>query len=106
MSAELKIVHSTFPDRETAERIAALLVDAGLAACAQVGADLVTFYHWEGSVKKDREVSVSFKVLSARFDLFVGELQLQHPYKVPQIIAWPASFVNKPYIAWAKGKSQ
>jgi periplasmic divalent cation tolerance protein len=106
VSGELKIVTTTMPDREAAEKIASLMVDAGLAACAQVGADLVSFYRWDGQVRREPEVGVTFKVLNERFDLFVGELQLQHPYEVPQIIAWPAGFVAKPYLEWARGKAK
>ena len=104
MSAELRVVVTTFPDRETAEKTAGLMVDAGLAVCAQVGADLVSFYRWDGSVKRDEEVAVTFKVLHSRFELFTGELNLQHPYDVPQIISWPPDYVNKAYMDWAKGK--
>ena len=104
MSSELWVVVTTFPDRESAEKTAVLMVDAGLAVCAQVGADLVSFYRWDGSVKRDEEVAVTFKVLQARFDLFTGELNLQHPYDVPQIISWPPDYVNKAYLDWAKGK--
>ena len=104
MSSELRVVMTTFPDRESAEKTAELMVDAGLAVCAQVGTDLVSFYRWDGSVKRDEEVAVTFKVLQNRFDLFTGELNLQHPYDVPEIIAWSPDFVNRAYLEWAKGK--
>lgn len=105
MSGEnLMIMITTFPDRESADTTAKLLVDAGLAVCAQVGADITSYYHWEGEIEKDSEVSVSFKVLSARFKLFCGELELQHPYDVPQLVAWPATYVGKSYARWAEGK--
>lgn len=102
MSTGLSIVHTTFPDRAEGERVAHLMVDAGLAVCAQVGADLVSFYRWDGRVEKDAEVAVAFKVLDERMDLFVGELTLQHPYDVPQILGWPAVLVHEDYLKWAK----
>ena len=104
MSSELKIVVTTFPDRQSAEKTAGLIVDAGLAACAQVGADLTSFYRWDGKVKRDAEVAVTFKVLQDRFDLFAGELRLQHPYEVPQIISWSAEYVDRAYLEWARGR--
>lgn len=105
MSHELRIVVTTFAERGVAEKVASLMVDAGLAVCAQVGADLVSFYRWEGVVKRDQEVAVTFKVLHDRFDLFTGELKLQHPYDIPQIISWPAEYVNRAYLDWARGKT-
>jgi len=105
MSSELWVVVTTFPERESAEKVARMMVDAGLAVCAQVGADLLSYYRWEGSVKEDTEVAVSFKVLPDRLELFTGELNLQHPYDVPQILSWPAPNVNRAYLDWAQGKT-
>ncbi len=104
MSSELKVVVTTFSDPESAAKVAELMVDAGLAVCAQVGAGCQSYYRWDGSVRCDDEVIVTFKVLQERFDLFKGELQLQHPYEIPQIISWPAEYVNRAYLEWAKGK--
>lgn len=102
----LNVVVTTFPDRAQAEAAARLLVDAGLAVCAQVGADLVSFYQWDGEVTQSAEVSVTFKVLTERFELFVGELKLQHPYDVPQLVAWPAGWANDAYLDWARGQGK
>ncbi len=104
MSSELKVVVTTFPDQESASRVSELMVDAGLAVCAQVGAGCKSYYRWDGSVICDDEVTVTFKVLQDRFDLFKGELKLQHPYDIPQFISWPAEYVNRAYLEWAKGK--
>lgn len=104
MSAnELLILSTTFPDRETAERVVGLLVDGGLAVCGQVGADLTSFYRWEGELCRAGEVAAVLKVLPERFDLCVGELKLQHPYDIPQVVAWSTSFVSRDYLAWAQG---
>jgi len=102
---ELVIVATTFPDRESAAQIARLLVEGGLAACAQVGADLTAFYRWDGDIQCEDEVGVHFKVLGERFALFAGELKLQHPYDVPQIVAWNASYVDTDYLAWTRGQT-
>jgi periplasmic divalent cation tolerance protein len=105
MSNELWVVVTTFPEREAAEKVARLMVDAGLAVCAQVGADLVSYFRFEGSVNECKEVAVTFKVLQTRLDLFTGELNLQHPYDIPQILCWPAQNVNRAYLDWAQGKT-
>jgi len=104
MSNPLLILTTTFGNTDKAEEVAAALVDHGLAVCAQVDAPLRSFYRWKGEVQNDQEVRVTFKVLPDRFDLFCGELRLQHPYDVPQMISWPASWVDAKYLAWARGK--
>jgi periplasmic divalent cation tolerance protein len=100
----LMVVLCTYPDRAAAETAARHLVDAGLAVCAQVGADLVSFYRWGGEVKRDAEVAVVLKVLPERYDLCVGELRLQHPYDTPQVVAMDAARVDAAYLAWARGR--
>ena len=107
MSAtDLFVLATTFPDRATAERVTGLLVDSGLAVCGQVGADLVSFYRWEGQLCRAQEVGAVLKVLPDRFDLCVGELRLQHPYDIPQIVAWTSAFVAKDYLNWAQGSGE
>ena len=54
----LLMLATTFPDRAGAETVARKLVAAGLAVCAQVGADLVSFYRWQGEVRRDTEVAL------------------------------------------------
>ena len=105
MADDLRVVMTTFPGREPAEAAARLLADAGLAVCAQVGADLVSFYRWQGTLERAEEVAVVFKVLPARYELFVGELKLQHPFDVPQVVAWSADHVDAAYLAWARDES-
>ncbi len=103
---ELQVLVTTFPDRSEAEKVTRLLVDAGLAVCGQVGADLTSYYREEGGVKCGNEVAVTYKVLAERFELFVGELKLHHPYKVPQLTAWRVDWTNKAYLDWAQGQGK
>jgi len=100
----LLVVATTFPDRAHAEAVARNLVDAGLAACAQVGADLVSFYRWEGEVHREPEVALVLKVLPERWALCAAELKQQHPYEIPEIVAWPAPRVDADYLDWARGR--
>ena len=104
--AELMVVTTTFENREKALEVSSLLVDAGLSVCSQVGCEINSFYRWEGKVVQATEVRVTFKVLGDRFELFCGELKLNHPYDVPQLVAWPAAHTDKAYLNWAKGKNQ
>lgn len=105
-AAALMVVTTTFEKRDTALQVSQLMVDAGLAVCCQVDQGMDSFYRWEGEIIQTTEYRVTFKVLPDRFDLFCGELKLNHPYDVPQLVAWPAVHVDKAYLEWAKGKSK
>ncbi|PID78800.1 divalent-cation tolerance protein CutA [bacterium DOLJORAL78_65_58] len=104
MNGPLLILTTTFDSTEKAEEVAAAMVDHGLAVCAQVDGPMRSFYRWQGQLQRDSEVRVTFKVLPDRFELFCGELRLQHPYDVPQMTAWPAAWVDPRYLDWALGK--
>ncbi len=103
---ELMILETTFPSAELAHKVGRDLVDAGLAVCAQVDAEISAIYRWQGEVKCDTEARLTLKILSTRFELCRGELQLQHPYEVPQVISWSASYLDEAYLAWAKGEGK
>ncbi len=106
MSGELMILTTTFGDQEKANEVAHQMVDHGLAVCAQVDAPMRSYYRWKGHIHDEMEVRVTFKVLANRFQLFRGELQQIHPYAVPQLLAWPVSWVSEGYLDWARGKGQ
>jgi len=104
--ADLMILTTTFDDRETARKVAHEMVDGGLAVCAQVGDSIESYYRWQGELCQEQEVRVTFKILGDRFDLFLGELKLIHPFDVPQLLAWPASYIDSDYLDWARGKGK
>ena len=61
------LVLSTLPDHDSAERLAAALVEAGLAACVNVMAPCTSVYRWQGAVETASEVPVLIKTTAARY---------------------------------------
>jgi len=104
MNREIHVLVSTFPDRDRARAAARRLVEEDLAACAQVGADLVTFYRWQGKVQEDDEVALTLKVRRDRLTACADRLRTLHPYETPEILAWPAVYTDSAYLAWAYGE--
>ena len=100
----LWVVTTTFAGRDQAETIVTGLVEEGLAACAQVGGDLTSFYRWRGRTEFAQEAGVVLKVRDDRLDACLARLAELHPYEVPQITAWPAARVGEAYGRWAWGE--
>ena len=95
----IKIVLTTFPDREQAERVSQQMVECGLVACAQVGQPVTSFYEWEGVVERATEYPVTYKVSVERErDMRERLLSLQ-PYDTPQIVILEAQ-ASAEYAAW------
>ena len=104
MNREIHVMMPTFADRDQARAAARRLVEEDLAACAQVGADLVSFYRWQDEVQADDEVLLTLKVRRDRLTACADRLRALHPYDAPEILAWPAVYADSAYLAWAYGE--
>jgi len=100
MAEEILLVISTFPDPETARRIAQQLVTEKLAACANITAPVQSIYHWQGRVENAQETMVFFKTTAERFPQLTTELQELHPYDVPEIVALQIADGAPAYLRW------
>ena len=100
MIEEVFLAISTFPDAETAARIATQLVTDKLAACANITAPVQSIYRWEGKLEQAQETIVFFKTTAARLQEFQQALRSLHPYEVPEIVALPVAGGLPDYLRW------
>jgi periplasmic divalent cation tolerance protein len=94
------IVYITTPDVQTAEDIAAALIERQLAACVNL-TPVRSIYRWKGQINREDEVLL---IVKTRADLFEEQLvpavQALHPYEVPEIIALPVVMGAPGYLKW------
>jgi len=100
MAEKLLLALSTFPDRETAQRIAMELVTEKLAACANILPQVESTYRWQGKIEHGNETLVFFKLSENRQSAFEEKLRSLHPYDVPEIIFLPISAGLPDYLRW------
>jgi periplasmic divalent cation tolerance protein len=100
MSETILLVLSTFPDIETARRIARQLVTEKLAACANIIPAVESIYRWQGNLEQATEVLVFFKTNAVRYAAFEEKLKSLHPYDVPEIIGFPVDKASPEYFRW------
>jgi len=91
---------STFPDRETAQRISNQLVTEKLAACANILPAIESVYRWKGEIETGNETLVFFKLSEDQQSTFQEKLRSLHPYEVPEIIFVPVSAGLPEYLRW------
>ena len=91
---------STFPDRETAERISNQLVSEKFAACANILPQVKSIYRWKEKIETGTEALVLFKVSEDRQSAFQEKLRSLHPYEIPEIIFVPVSIGLPEYLRW------
>ena len=94
------VVFSTFPDADTAARIARTLVDEHLAACVNLLPTVRSIYRWEGKVCDEAETLAVIKTTAERYAALAARIAELHPYQVPEVIALPLADGHPPYLAW------
>jgi len=93
-------VVTTIDTEQGATELARQLVEDRLAACVQVSGPITSIYRWNDAVKSDREWRLLAKTTAKGADRLMGAIAKLHPYKVPQIVAWPVPQVHTPYADW------
>ena len=97
-------VLSTFPDAETAARVARTLVDERLAACVNLVPAIRSIYRWQGAISDDAEALAIIKTTADRYPALAARISELHPYEVPEIVALPLAAGHPPYLAWLAGQ--
>jgi len=100
LPAEVLLVLTNCPDEETADRIAASLVENRLAACVNVLPAMESTYRWQGSVERAVEVPLLVKSTRERYPAVEEAIRQMHPYTVPEIIAFPVAVGLASYLRW------
>ncbi len=102
MPEDAILVLTTCPDEGTAARIAADLVESGLAACVNRVAGVRSTYRWNGRLQDEPEVLLIIKTLATRYQTLEMRLKSLHPYEVPEIIALPVAGGSPEYLSWLR----
>jgi len=100
MATQVLLAISTFPDAETANRIAQTLVTEKFVACANLVPAVHSIYRWKDKTGTAGEVIVFFKTTQDRQAAFQEKLQSLHPYEVPEIICVNIDTGSRDYLRW------
>jgi len=100
MAAKILLALSTFPDAETARRIANKLVTEKIAACANILPPAESIYRWKDKIESGNETLVFFKLSEDRQSAFQEKLRSLHPYEVPEIVFVPVASGLTDYLRW------
>lgn len=98
-------VYAVFADAEEAGRIARLVVEERLAACANVLGPCRSVYRWQGAVEEAQEVPAIFKTAAGRAQALIGRIAELHSYEVPAAIVWPISQAVPAYAEWVEAET-
>lgn len=98
------LVYITARDAEEARRLGRLLVEARLAACANVVPAVESLYRWRGELVEERESLLLVKTAERLLEPLMAAVREAHSYEVPAILALPLERVDPPYLGWLLGE--
>ncbi len=94
------IVLTTFPDIDTAQRLAEGMVQAKLAACVNILPAGQSIYIWENNLCKESEYLAVIKTMDSHYQALEEYIKRHHPYELPEIVATQITDGSKEYLSW------
>lgn len=99
-------VRSTTDSREEADKICDAVVEARLAACAQVSGPIRSTYWWQGKIERADEYFLTMKTTRDRFSKLAQVIRENHSYDVPDIVAVPIVDGTHDYLEWISSETR
>ena len=100
------LVITNLPDRASAEKLAAQLIERRLGACVNILAPCRSVYRWQGQVRHEEEHPLLIKTSAARYADVEAFLRASHPYELPEIVAVPVAHALPAYLNWVESETR
>src|SRR5262245_59961568 len=94
------LIYSTYPSPAEAERIGAMLVDRGLAACVNILVGMTSIYIWDGKRQRDAEAVMLIKTRASLADTAIAEARKLHPYSNPAFVVLSIDAGSAEFLRW------
>jgi len=99
---EYSIIITTAANKESAQKIAKLLIEKRLAACVQMF-PIESVYFWQDKICEEKEITLFIKSKTSLFDDISYAIKTNHEYEVPEIIQIPVTNGLPEYLKWIDG---
>jgi periplasmic divalent cation tolerance protein len=96
---KLIIIISTYPNKNSINKIANKLVKDKIIACVNI-TKISSIYSWQGKIKNTSEYLALFKTTQKNKKSLKEKIKATHPYKVPEIAEINITSINKSYLKW------
>ena len=100
LRSEIVAVYVVFGSLDEAHRIARDMVEARLAACANIMGSCLSIYRWEDAVEEASEVAAIFKTQFDLSERLMFEIHQRHSYEVPAMVVLPIASSHQDYVDW------
>ncbi|MEE8505723.1 MAG: divalent-cation tolerance protein CutA [Kiloniellales bacterium] len=94
------LIYITAADAEEAKALGRALVEARLAACANVLPGIVPIFWWEGEVQEGSEAALIAKTRTDLVEQVIELVKERHSYDCPCVVALPIEKGNPAFLDW------
>ncbi len=98
--SRVMVVLVTASGEEEAERLAGVLLDQRLIACANIVPHIHSVFRWKGQTEHADESLLVLKTTEEALEALTDAIRLHHSYEVPEVIALPVAGGNAAYLGW------
>lgn len=99
------VVLTTVANTDEAATLIRALLERKLVACGTLLPGARSLYRWEGKLADEPEVVILLKTRSAVLHALEKAFEELHPYKVPELLALPATSGLEKYVAWINSET-
>lgn len=98
----IQLVMCNCPGRDAARELARHLIEARLAACINIIANIGSIYWWKGEIHDTAECQLQIKTSHQSLNDVIDYIKQYHPDEVPDILVIPIDLGNMEYFEWVK----
>lgn len=99
-------LYVTVGDKEEGIRIGRAMVEAKLAACANVIDGITSIFSWENQIQDESESVLFAKTRHELIDDATALIIDEHSYDCPCVVALPITGGNPEFIEWIKSETK
>ncbi len=93
------IVYITAGDMDEARKIARVLVEERLAACANIF-PVTSIFRWKGKIEESSEFGIIVKTKTAKVREIEEKVKEIHSYEVPCVVSFRMDKGSSDYLKW------
>jgi len=97
---DARLIYITTDGTAEARMIGHALVEARLAACANILDPMTSVYWWDGAVQEGQETVLIAKTVAGQVDALTERVRDLHSYDCPCIVSVPIDGGNSAFLDW------
>ena len=100
MNEPISLVYITTKDKGESQKIAKVLLESRLVACANIFDSVESMYWWKDKIQVEEESVLMTKTRQSLVLQVMEKVRSIHSYEVPCIVSLPLEEVSPDFAAW------